>query len=71
MLKAVEALQQHDATLKKKRKSQLIEDDPVISLIIAFKKIPDRTIRPHRMYVYYIFNASNLNVFLANHVIVM
>ena len=49
VLKAVLALQQYHSSLKKGKKSQLIEDDPVISLIIAFKKIPDRTVRPHRM----------------------
>ena len=49
VLKAVEALQQYHATLRKARKSQLIEDEPMISLIIAFKKVPNRTVRPHRM----------------------
>lgn len=47
---ALEALQQHHSLVKSKRKPQLVEDNPLLSLIIALRKIPDRTIRPHRMY---------------------
>ena len=47
---AVEALQQHHGTMKSRRKPQLVEENPTISLIIALRKIPDRSIRPHRMY---------------------
>ena len=48
---AVEALQQHHGTMKSRRKPQLVEENPTISLIIALRKIPDKSIRPHRMYV--------------------
>lgn len=47
--KAVAALQAYQATLKGKGKAKLLEEDPVVSLIIALKRIPNRTIRPHRM----------------------
>ena len=43
------ALQAYHAAMKGKEKLKLIEEDPVVSLIIAIKKIPNRTIRPHRM----------------------
>ena len=49
--RAVEALQQYHGTMKNKGKPQLVEDNPTVSLIVALRKIPDRSIRPHRMYV--------------------
>ena len=49
--KAVAALQKYHSTTKRGAKPKLIEDDPLVSLVIALKKIPDRTIRPLRVYV--------------------
>ena len=45
----MDALQAYQATLQAKGKPKLLDEDPVVSLIIALKKIPNRTIRPHRM----------------------
>ncbi len=43
--KAVAALQQYHAVSKAKKKPSLVEENPFVSLIIALKKIPDRTHR--------------------------
>lgn len=51
MERAVSALQAYHATLKGGGKSKLLEEDPLVSIIISLKKIPNRTIRPYRMYV--------------------
>lgn len=45
----MDALQTHSASLKSKGKLKLLDDDPVVSLIIALKKVPNRSIRPRRM----------------------
>ena len=47
---AVLALQKHHTT-KSKEKRQLIEENPIVSLIIGLKKTPNKTFRPHRMCV--------------------
>ena len=36
---------------KEKEKPKLLEEDPIVSLIISVKKIPNKTIRPYRMWV--------------------
>ena len=48
--KAVAALQKHHTVTSKKGKAKLIEENPLVSLIIAPKKIPDHSgTKPHRM----------------------
>ena len=47
--KAVGALQKYNEVARSKGKSQLIEENQLVSLIIALKKIPNSSVRPHRM----------------------
>ena len=47
---AVLALQKFHSTRLEKKK-RLIEDNPLISLVIGLKKIPNKTLKPHRMYL--------------------
>lgn len=49
VVKAVIALQKYHSTVKRGARPKLIEADPLVSLVIALKKIPDRTIRPLRV----------------------
>ena len=46
---AVLALQKFHST-RLERKKRLIEENPLVSLIIGLKKIPNKTRRPYRMY---------------------
>ncbi len=47
--KAVAALQKYHDTVQTKTKQKLIDDDPLVSIVIALKKIPDKIIRPLRV----------------------
>lgn len=47
--KAVGALQKYNEVARSKGKSQLIEENQLVSLIIALKKIPNSSVRPHRI----------------------
>lgn len=46
--KAVLALQKYQST-RDRKKQRLIEEKPLVSLIIGLKKIPNKTFKPHRM----------------------
>lgn len=46
--KAVLALQKYQST-RDRKKQRLIEENPLVSLIIGLKKIPNKTFKPHRM----------------------
>ena len=43
------ALQKYHST-RTKEKQRLIEENPLVSLIIGLKKIPNKSFKPHRMY---------------------
>ena len=47
--KAVEALQKYYEVARSKGKSQLIEENQLVSLVIALKRIPNASAKPHRM----------------------
>ena len=59
VLKAVESLRavvSHPQSKQKGKNVQLLLDEnPPISLVIAVKRIPDRVVRPARMYVTCLF----------------
>ena len=44
--KAVQALQKYHATVAEQRKRKLVDEDPLISIIIAVKAIPQKKMRP-------------------------
>lgn len=46
--KAVLALQKYQST-RARKKQRLIEENPLVSLIIGLKKTPNKTFKPHRM----------------------
>lgn len=46
--KAVLALQKYHST-RAKEKRKLIQENPLVSLIIGLKKIPNKSFKPHRM----------------------
>lgn len=49
--KAVQALQKYHATVTAQRKRKLVDDNPLISVIIAVKAIPQKKMRPVQMCV--------------------
>ncbi len=47
--KAVAALQTYHSTVQKKSKPKLVDEDSLVSMVVALKKIPDRTVRSLRV----------------------
>ena len=64
-MKAVLALQKYHST-RPENKRRLFEENPLITLIIGLKKVPNKTVKPHRMLVLRIEKKCDLFVYFVS-----